>query len=718
MQRPADVRTERALRQIRGILERDFTDLIDLSDLAGKPDSERESAFLSRGLAALVTKGVTGWHGDDRNEKASACVIDGRDDFGIDAIAVSRNTSEIWLVQAKWSHKGRAGLDQGAALKFVRGWQRLERHEYDRFNSRVTEKMAERIRAVLKNFQAKVHFVVAMTGPEELHPDVLDVFEEEFKEANGFGLNLDLQVVGTDRLWEQIRVEEAPKSQPIQATMRQWLYEHEPVELYQGFVRADEVAAWFSTAGRHLFRRNIRDFLGSTEVNAEITSAVTSDPELFLYLHSGITVICESLEAAFDGPRKQNIPVKLTLNNASVIDGAQSVTSLHRAFLDDPEALAEALVSVNVICTGQDGSSPELPNRITHARNRQNPVQNRDFVSLDPTQSLIGEELSIRGLQYTYRRGEPDPAPEQGCSVVEAATALACAHSNPRLAVEAKQNVETLWDRSEGGSYGILFGEKLGAPQVWGSVRLRRAVGNRLHEISTKLRGRAFDLAERGDLLITHLIFQCVDRKEMTSDDYDWEEAVARAVPLTDQALPWLLHHIDATHGSTAPVSVTRVLSDPRRCRVLVENTLRDLRAGSEAPQVSADYRAKALQRPRKARRPNSVTILLNAGELGPGTPLEFRPLSSTEETALRDWLIEDPRRARATWTSNRRYSLLWEADSKYHSPSGLVMTMYELAGWEDSPVAVQGPARWYIEGERMDKRAERIFEELGEEGE
>ncbi|WP_020379941.1 hypothetical protein [Nocardiopsis alba] len=207
-----------------------------------------------------------------------------------------------------------------------------------------------------------------------------------------------------------------------------------------------------------------------------------------------------------------------------------------------------------------------------------------------------------------------------------------------------------------------------------------------------------------------------MDRKEMNSDEYDWEEAVAQAVPLTARVLPWLLHHMDAAHSSTAPASITRILSDPKLCRDLVSLTLRDLRSGSEAPPVSTDYRAKAHQRPRKPRRPNSATILLNAGELGPGTPLEFRPLNNTEEAALRDWLTEDDRRSRATWTNNRRYSLLWEFDGKHHSPSGLVMTMYELAGWEDSPVAVQGPARWYIEGERMDRRAERILEKLEEE--
>ncbi|MDT0330020.1 AIPR family protein [Nocardiopsis lambiniae] len=715
MQRLADAHAERALRQIKFVLNRDFAGRIDMGDYEGKQPQEREKAFLSRGLAALATRGVTGWNGEDRDEQAAMCVIDGRDDHGIDAIAVSGNTSEIWLVQSKWSPNGRASLDQAAALKFIRGWKLLEKHEYDRFNKRVNN-MAERIRAVLNSFQARVHFVVAVTGPGDLHPDVLGVFDEEFTETNGFGLTLDLQVLDTHRLWEQVRVEEAPEDQPIRATMGQWLYRHEPVELYQGFVRADQVAAWYSEAGRHLFRRNIRDFLGGTEVNSEIADTVIGDPDLFLHLHSGITVICDSLDATFPETRKQSRPVELTLHNASVIDGAQSVTALHRAMLDDSEALAQALVSVNVICTGKDGSDPGLPTRITRARNRQNPVKDRDFVSLDRTQSLIDEEFSLRGLQYTYRRGEPDPAPEQGCSVVEAAIALACAHPNPRLVVRAKQNVDTLWERGEGSTYGLLFGERLGAAQVWGSVRLRRAVGNRLHELSQGLRGRGFDLADRGDLLIAHLVFQCVDRKEMNSDEYDWDEAVAAAVPLTDRAMPWLMHHIDAAHGSDSPASVTRVLSDPTRCRELSELTLRDLRSGAAAPPVSTDYRAKANRRPRKARRPNSVTILLNAGELSPGTPLEYRPLSATESAAMRDWLTEDPRRVRATWTNNRKYPLLWEADGGHHSPSGLVMTMYELAGWEDSPVAVQGPARWYIDGERMDKCAERVFQELGEE--
>lgn len=712
MPRPSDAHTERALRLIKKVLVRDFTTLIDMDDYEGRQPAEREKAFHSRALAALALRGVTGWEDD---VELARCVIDGRDDHGIDAIAVSETSGEIWLVQSKWSAAGNAGFDQAAALKFVRGWRLLDRHEYDRFNERV-RKMADRVRAVLDGFHPKVHFVIALTGPGDLHPDVLSVLDEEFGEPNGFGITLDHEVISTRRLMEQIRIEEAPEDHPIQVRMQQWLRRNHPIELYQGFVSADQVAAWYSVAGNHLFRHNIRDFLGGTKVNTEIQGSATVDPELFVYQHSGITVICDSLESRFPEGRYQSDPVVLTLRGASVIDGAQSVTSLHRALLENPEAIRDANVSVNVICTGGHTDASALATRITHSRNRQNRVEDRDFVSLDETQSLLREEFALRDLHYTYRRGEPDPAPEQGCSVVEAAVALACAHPNPVLAVQAKQNVEILWGQGDNGTYGMLFNPGLSASQTWGSVLVRRAVGDRLHQTAKGLRGRASDLADRGDLLLTHLVFQCVDRKNMDADDYDWDMTAISAAELTDRALPWLLHHLDTEYGSDSKSALTRTLADPRRCRQLATLTLRDLRSGANPPPISTEYRAKAHKRTRKARRPNSVTILLNAGVLADGTQLEYQPTSAPESAAVGPWLQEDPSRSRATWTSNRKFPLLWEADGKYYSPSGLAMWMYELAAWENAPLAVQGPARWYIDGEQMATLAGRIYQEMGEE--
>ena len=318
-------RTEHAIRQIKHVLVQDFSDLIDMSDYEKKQPEDRQRALYSRSLAALAVRGLTG----SDNEQAAACLIDGRDDHGIDAIAVSETAGKIWLVQSKWNRRGQAGLKQGEALKFLRGWRLLENRDFDRFNERIQE-MSDKINAVLLGPHTRVHFVVALTGDGELHPDISGVFDEVFAETNGFGLTLDLQVMGTQSLWEQIRAERAPEDIPITATMRQWIYVKTPVEMYQGIVSTEQVAKWVGEAGEGLFHRNIRASLGTTDVNAGILESLSSDPEHFLFFHNGITVICGSVETKFPGPRRPNEPVILTMHGASVVNGAQSVSTLHR----------------------------------------------------------------------------------------------------------------------------------------------------------------------------------------------------------------------------------------------------------------------------------------------------------------------------------------------------------------------------------------------------
>jgi hypothetical protein len=48
---------------------------------------------------------------------------------------------------------------------------------------------------------------------------------------------------------------------------------------------------------------------------------------------------------------------------------------------------------------------------------------------------------------------------------------------------------------------------------------------------------------------------------------------------------------------------------------------------------------------------------------------------------------------------NERAKPLLWSADGKRYSASGLVTHMWRLAQWEKAPVSVQGPARWDVPG-------------------
>ena len=112
------------IRHVREAITARFDPLLDMADWSGKPMDQRDQAFRSRALTALAVQVETGC----TDEEAAEAVIDGGNDNGIDAVAISGpgRTPRLWLVQTKWSDKGTASLKQDEALKFIRAfWQRF-----------------------------------------------------------------------------------------------------------------------------------------------------------------------------------------------------------------------------------------------------------------------------------------------------------------------------------------------------------------------------------------------------------------------------------------------------------------------------------------------------------------------------------------------------------------------------------------------------------------
>jgi hypothetical protein len=94
------------------------------------------------------------------------------------------------------------------------------------------------------------------------------------------------------------------------------------------------------------------------------------------------------------------------------------------------------------------------------------------------------------------------------------------------------------------------------------------------------------------------------------------------------------------------------------------------------------------------------VQTIVNSQRITEGTPLIFQMRSQPERDAIEAWLAEDSSRKVATWINQRGKPLLWAFDRQQYSPTGVVMRIWELAGWEDHPVAVQGPDRWTVPGQ------------------
>ncbi|MFD0447305.1 AIPR family protein [Streptomyces indonesiensis] len=399
-------RIPREVHQVREALLREFDGLINVDDITHPDPVERQRAFLSRALAAKAARRLT----DCTPEEAAATVIDGEHDFGIDAVAFSAAATEMWLIQAKWSDKGTAGFNTEAANKLVRGLKKLDNRDFDQFNERF-QRLADRVQSVLNSHTCKVVLVVAVMGDGRLSTETVDILDEARQDFEGFGRTIEHQVMSSAEFHQAVREDIAPQPISLSATMATgWHHRDTPYKAYYGLVAADELARWYGEKGDALYDRNVRTSLGLTSVNQVLVESLTKDPQNFWYLHNGITVICGSITEHFFAKRAVGEPVRLELTDASVVNGAQTVTSAHRAFEQNPEAVADAYVTVRIISVKD---SPEGFDRdITEATNTQNHMERRDFIAIDEVQSRIREDFKLSlDKEYVFRRGELDPPP-------------------------------------------------------------------------------------------------------------------------------------------------------------------------------------------------------------------------------------------------------------------------------------------------------------------
>jgi hypothetical protein len=661
--------------------------LLDTTDLEGKAEEEREPRLLSRALAAQAVRIVTGFSPRD----AALTVIDGVGDQGIDAIAVVDGPQpHVYVVQAKWSKNGNANSKREAVLELLTGLRLIDDEDFTTFNPRGRQ-LAEFAKSVLTDKgSVPITQVIALMRADDVSEGFRHAILNGEREFNRYGEILDHRLILASEIWESVRRDQSSHSVTITAHLFPWVSVNDPYESYQGIILAEQVAQWIDH-GSDLYNLNIRDPLGRTAINNELIATLTEEPAHFWYFNNGITILCESVEKTQQSLRSpQTFPLGLTLHNASVVNGAQTVRSVAEAVSVD-EAAASAKVGVRIIVVG---SATDFAKRTTQATNRQNRVEARDFIALDAVQAAVAEEMRAElGLEYSVRRSELNPHPDTGCSVVEAACALACAHPDSQYSARIATTLDVLWERGSQGIYDVLFRPQPGAYLLWNAVQVLRAVRRELHRLRPRYEGRGAALAEHGTYLLTHLVFHKLDTEAIDEPDMQLEwakQAVARIPHLVRDLLPIVAAMIDELYSDKSQIRA--VCSDVARCREIVSQVLHS-DPHTKRPLGDSKYRRAVAQR--KRRRPNAVSVLVDRAVLAEGEQLTLSTPYAAEAEALRDWLAEDPSRAHASWVPHRTKPLLWAADGERYSPSGLVARMWELAQWEHRPVANQGTARW-----------------------
>ncbi|HEH9432323.1 TPA: AIPR family protein, partial [Aeromonas sobria] len=397
-----------------------FESRLDKSDL-NENDAEYETKILTRCLAAYAVYCI----GNSTEVEAANAVIDGGDDNGIDAIHYSPSNKRMILVQSKWSKKGVGEPESGDIRKFKDGVFDLLNLDFSRFNEK-TLRMKSLIETALTEFDTKFDIVLIHTGNQLLSVHGQRVMDDLVNELNDAGDGFNDDVVTFHQL-NQTRVHSSLANgidgEPIdlEIGLSQWGKIEEPYSAFFGMISGGEIANWYKEKGKRLFSKNIRQMLGTTDVNEEIRNTIEQCPERFWYFNNGITLIADTIKKSMVGGNSRDIG-SFKATNISIVNGAQTVSTLGEYLKKDISKLEKIKVPIKLISL--ENTDENFGENVTKTNNRQNRIENRDFVSLDEQQTRLRSELAIEGIEYNIVRSDNFKASENSFDLSEATVAL------------------------------------------------------------------------------------------------------------------------------------------------------------------------------------------------------------------------------------------------------------------------------------------------------
>lgn len=116
---------------------------------------------------------------------------------------------------------------------------------------------------------------------------------------------------------------------------------------------------------RTLFKDNVRDYQGNTDINEDIFQTLKDDPSNFCLLNNGITIVCKSM---VPGNRK------ISIENPKIVNGCQTCNTIFKAYKENVD-ISEVTLIIKLIAT----DNVNVTNSIVKGTNRQNVVYDEAF---------------------------------------------------------------------------------------------------------------------------------------------------------------------------------------------------------------------------------------------------------------------------------------------------------------------------------------------------
>ncbi|MEG9488847.1 AIPR family protein [Mannheimia indoligenes] len=342
-------------------------------------------------------------------EEALECLVDGGQDFRIDAIYMGEPEEHelpITLIQSKYTQnlEGKSNFPENGIEKMITALRYLfdPYAKLESINKRLNTHV-EQIRSLIKDgYIPKIRAIALNNGLTWKRE------AQELIDLSGFNSQVNWEHVNHETLFDLLKSNEKVNAE-LQLTGKAIIEDMNFSRVCIGRISVTEVAKLIEQHGNRLLERNVRRYLGlqGNRVNSDIYSTLKNDPENFYYYNNGLTLVCQSF--SYNALQEKNFILKT--KDLQIVNGGQTSMTLHQ-YLQSGETLnSDASVLVRIYEL-PDEQYDNYVNKITHATNNQNPVDLKDLRANDPKQLQL--ELDMKGLGYVYHRKRSTSTPRQG----------------------------------------------------------------------------------------------------------------------------------------------------------------------------------------------------------------------------------------------------------------------------------------------------------------
>jgi hypothetical protein len=368
------------------------------------PRLQDDEVFILWFLRAYVT---------EDEQLAARSLTGGAGDKGLDAVLIDEKDKFAILVQGKFRHRLSAKSEhRGDVIGFagIAGVVCGPKEQFDSFCKGMREEAAARLaevrdRVKARHYRLRLKYVTLgrcsdlLLGEAERLVRRADA-DVDFELVDGRQLLLCLRDyldgVAPPVPSLDLEMETGTSGTPL---LRRFDAETN-IESWVFSMQGDVVGELFRKTGPSIFARNVRGFLGMTDINRGMDETIDREPDYFWYYNNGITVVCDKAEAK--GSQGRDV---LRVSNPQIINGQQTTRTLAAA----GQRAAKASVLVRVISVPRDPHEDTetfegLVSRIVAATNWQNAIRPSDLMANDRRQIEIERSLGKHNYYYLRKR--------------------------------------------------------------------------------------------------------------------------------------------------------------------------------------------------------------------------------------------------------------------------------------------------------------------------